>query len=41
MTYDDIDEEPLRCEADHEDGGVCQRALTPAGDCPGERDHAR
>ena len=34
------EDERERCEADHRDGGVCQRLLTPAGNCPGKADHA-
>ena len=32
-------EEPVRCECDHSDGGVCQRVLWRDGTCPGEAAH--
>jgi hypothetical protein len=40
--YDDEygDEEPERCEADHQDGGVCLAALMPNGHCPRPGGHA-
>lgn len=36
----EYDEDRPRCEADHRDGGVCQRLLTVSGTCPGAADHA-
>ena len=32
-------EEPVRCEADHEDGGVCLRVLWSDGTCPRPEEH--
>ena len=38
MTCEDY-QEPAHCEADHADGGVCQRVLWRDGSCPAPQGH--